>query len=55
MVVWQPLPVVGKLDYTMPRDSSGIVLYCAGLSGVQARYSRACARLTFSLADTLMC
>ena len=53
MVVWRPLPLVGKLDHMMPRGSPGIVPYRAGLSGVRARYSRACARHTLSLVDAL--
>ena len=55
MVVWRPIPLEGKLDHMMPQASPGIVPYLAGLPCVQAHYSRACARHTFSLVDLLMC
>ena len=54
MVVWQPLPLEGKLDHMMPRASPGIVPYCAGLPDVQAHCGRACARHTLSLVDSLV-
>ena len=37
-MVWRPLPVVGKLDHTMPRGPACLVPSCAGLPDVQARY-----------------
>ena len=36
-IVWRPLPVVGKLDHTMPRGPACLVPSCAGLPDVQAR------------------
>ena len=38
IMVWRPLPVVGKLDHTMPRGPTCLVPSCAGLPDVQARY-----------------
>ena len=38
MMVWRPLPVVGKLDHTMPRGPTCRVPSCAGLPDVQACY-----------------
>ena len=55
MVVWRSLPVEGKFDHMVPRDSPGIVPYRARLPGVPAHFSRACARHTLSLVDLLMC